>query len=164
MKPTFASVIIWLQFSGVYILLTTKLCSNWLRESRDKHTWYINNTCLMSKLEQRIFDLVNSGVIISSGKTNGDEYPADSIYNLCCGLQRDLRSKDRTDVNIFLGARFNRFRQILDSRMKNLKATGNHTRKRAEVIGEPIENQLWELKVLGDHDGQDSFGHIVLLC
>ncbi len=112
----------------------------------------------------RIFDLVNSGVIISSGKTNGDEYPADSIYNLCCGLQRDLRLKDRTDVNIFSGAGFNRLRQILDSRMKNLKATGNHTRKRAEVIGEPIENQLWELKVLGDHDGQDSFGHIVPLC
>ena len=51
--------------------------------------------------------------------------------------------------------------------MKHLKATGNHSRKSAEVISEAIEDKLWESKVLGDNDGQSllvSVFYYVGLC
>jgi hypothetical protein len=38
--------------------------------------------------------------------------------------------------------------------MKILKSTGNYTKQSADVITEEMEDKLWELKLLGDHNPQ----------
>ena len=91
--------------------------------------------------------------IVEVKKSNGENYPAESLYGLCCGLQRSLRENDRV-INIFSDDGFNRFRQVLDGRMKQLKASGVFVKKSAEVITEEVEDRLWELGVLGDNSPQ----------
>ena len=51
----------------------------------------------------------------------GELYPLDSLYNLCCGLQRSIHTSDREDaINIFDGP-FQKFRQVLDSLCKSTR-------------------------------------------
>lgn len=86
-------------------------------------------------------------------KENGDDYPPNSIYCLCCGLQRSVRNCD-VHVNIFTDSEFVKCRQILDSRMKELQASGRFEKQSADFITEEMEDRLWELQILGDHTPQ----------
>ena len=92
--------------------------------------------------------------VMEARKGNGDSYPPDSLYSLCCGLQRALKSNERADVNLFADSSFHKFRQILDSQMKILKATGKFEKKNADIITEEMEDRLWQLNILGDHNQQ----------
>ena len=71
-------------------------------------------------------------------RADGKPYPPNSVYQICCGLGRALRAADQTEVDIFKSQCFARFRDTLDSCMKELKATGNFEVKQAE----PIDYQL----------------------
>ena len=84
-------------------------------------------------------------------KENGNLYPPNSLYSLCCGLQRTIRVNGQ---NIFTDALFAKFREVLDSQMKKLKSTGSFERKCADVITERMEDILWNLKLLGDDNPQ----------
>ena len=60
-------------------------------------------------------------------KEKGDDYPPNSLYSLCCGIQRRLRCDENpvvSDINIFTDSRFKKFTQVLDARMKQLQSTG----------------------------------------
>ena len=92
--------------------------------------------------------------VVEMRKENGSEYPPDSVYSVCSGLQRHLRVKDRGDVNFFVHASFNNFRQVLDAQMKKLKSSGNFEKKCADVISEELEDRLWDMKILGSHTPQ----------
>lgn len=92
--------------------------------------------------------------IMEVRKETGDDYPPDSVYNICCGLERNLRLNDREDVNIFVDSDFSKFRQVLDGRMKLLRSSGKFKKKQSDVITEEIEDKLWEAKILGDHSPQ----------
>ena len=90
-------------------------------------------------------------------KEKGDDYPPNSLYSLCCGIQRRLRCDENpvvSDINIFTDSRFKKFTQVLDARMKQLQSTGLFEKKSAEVISEETEDRLWELGVLGDGNPQ----------
>ena len=65
-----------------------------------------------------------------------------------------LLKADRAEVNILSDPVFCQFRASLDARMKEIKATGQHKVKRAEVITEEQENCLWEKGLLGDQHPQ----------
>lgn len=91
--------------------------------------------------------------IVEVKKCNGENYSAESVYGLCCGLQRSIKENDEA-VNIFSDDGFGLFRQVLDGRMKQLKASGESVKKSAQVITEEVEDQLWERGVLGDMSPQ----------
>ena len=100
--------------------------------------------------------------VVEIRKENTEMYPPNSIYNLCCGLQRELRFKEK-HINIFAdNGPFTKFRQVLDSRMKKLNASGKFQRKQADVITEEIEDKLWEVKVLGDGTPQSLLDSLLL--
>ncbi len=42
-----------------------------------------------------------SRFVVEMRKENGQTYPPDSIYSVCSGLQRHLRTMERGDVHIF---------------------------------------------------------------
>ena len=39
--------------------------------------------------------------VVEVRKANGEYYCPDSLYNICCALQRSFKSNERADVNIF---------------------------------------------------------------
>ena len=57
-------------------------------------------------------------------------------------------------MNILTDPSFTKFCQLLDANMKQLKSTGMFQKKAADVITEAMEDRLWELQLLGDHDPQ----------
>ena len=83
-------------------------------------------------------------------KVDGSHYPPNTVYQLCCGLARALKSADRVDIDIFNDSRFVCFRSVLDARMKELKATGKFEVRQAAPISEDVEEVLWQKGVLGD--------------
>ena len=89
--------------------------------------------------------------VLEVRKENGNLYPPNSLYSLCCGLQRTIRGNGQ---NIFTDALFVKFREVLDSQMKKLKSTGSFERKCADVITERMEDILWNLKLFGDDNPQ----------
>ena len=62
--------------------------------------------------------------VVEVRKGNGDPYPPNSLYQICCGLQRGLKAANRAELDIFNSPRFVLFRDTLDSQMKILKAPG----------------------------------------
>ncbi len=79
-------------------------------------------------------------------------YPPDFLYAIRCGLQRSLKFDDREEVQWFKDHGVTKFRDTLDAEMKNLRSTGEHKKKKAEVIGEGEETVQWVKGLLGDHN------------
>ena len=50
----------------------------------------------------------------------GKSYPPNSLYQLCCGLQRFLQNNGRPSLNIFEDCLFKHFQDSLDLEMKRL--------------------------------------------
>ena len=92
--------------------------------------------------------------VVEFRKEDGTMYPFNSIYGIICGLQRCLKCSDQADINIFSDSMFAKFRQVLDTQMKQLKSTGNFEKVSADIITEAMEDKLWELQLLGDHNPQ----------
>lgn len=88
--------------------------------------------------------------VVEARKRDGSDYPPNSLYQICCVLNRALKLAEHSNVKIFDDTRFSTFIDTLDSKMKQLKGTGKHDLRKANVITEEIENLLWEKGCLGD--------------
>ena len=62
--------------------------------------------------------------VLEARRVNGEHYCPDSLYQLCCGLQRALRDADR-DIIFLEQFTFSHFRSVLDGELKQLNTTGN---------------------------------------
>ena len=65
-----------------------------------------------------------------------------------------MKARDRVDINFFVDLHFNKFRDVLDSSMKQLSAMGKFVQRKAEVISIEQEDLLWEKGILGDRNPQ----------
>jgi len=52
--------------------------------------------------------------VVEAKQKDGNEYPPNTIYQICYGRRRALNSAGHTDVNIFNAAEFSKFRDTLD--------------------------------------------------
>ncbi len=92
--------------------------------------------------------------VLEVRRGDGKPYCPDSLYQLCCGLQRALREDDR-DVNLFDDFQFAQFRSVIDGELKRLNRTGQYIhKKKANVITLEMEEVLWRKRLLGDHSPQ----------
>ena len=82
--------------------------------------------------------------VVEACKRDASDYPPNTLYQLCCGLGRALKSVDRAEVKLFDEMKFSSFLGTLDSRMKQLKATGSFEPRKAETITTEVEDLLWE--------------------
>jgi len=57
-------------------------------------------------------------------RKDGNHYPLDTIYQICCGLGRALYVAGHTDADIFNAPEFTTFKDTLDVCMKQHRATG----------------------------------------
>ena len=94
-------------------------------------------------------------------RSDGNSYPLSSVYQICCGLSRALRSANRSEIDIFNSPKFSQFRDTLDSCMETLKASSNFQVRKAENITEEIEDLLWSKGLLGDSTPQCLFDTLV---
>ncbi len=87
-----------------------------------------------------------SRFVLEVRKKDREPYPPNTIYQLCCGLQRHLREHGRADVKMFENAFLHGFRTTLDGEMKRLNMTGMFVKKKqAEPIAVEQEERLWDM-------------------
>ena len=105
--------------------------------------------------------------VLDVRKANKQQYCPDSLYQICCGLQRVLRNAGK-DVNFFEQFQFAEFRAVLDGVLKQLNGSGKFIhKKKANVITMAMEDTLWEKGLLGDHSPQvlsDTMVYLNGLC
>ena len=100
-------------------------------------------------------------------RKDGHPYPPDTLYQLCCGLSRQLQTTN-PGWNIFKDVEFIDFRQCLDGTMKILKSEGlGNAKRQAEPISFEEEELLWLTGQLGMHSPQvllDTMFYLVEIC
>ena len=79
-------------------------------------------------------------------------YPPDTLYQLCCGLQRHMRDNDQPEINSFTIPHLSTFRTVQTPRnVKRLTGMGIESNvKEAQAFSEDEGNKLWNLGLLGD--------------
>lgn len=100
-------------------------------------------------------------------RVDGENYPPDSFYSICSGLNRSLKFSDSAEINLLSDPGFSCFRHVLDAGIKRLRSTGKYHKKTAMVIGMEEETILWEKGFLGDHNPQaliDTLMYYIVLC
>ena len=125
----------------------------------DDHLYELNETLISMTEECLLFWLPK--FVVEVRKSDGDLYPPNSVYQICCGLSRALKSANRININIFNSPKFHQFRETLDACMKDLKASGNFAIRQAETITEEIEDLLWSKGLLDDSIPQSLFDTLV---
>lgn len=94
----------------------------------------------------------------------GKCYPPNSLYQLCCGLQRFLRNNGRPSLNIFEDCLFKHFQDSLDSEMKQLTSLGVGANvKEAQAFTIEQEDKLWNLNLLGNKSAKVLLDTMVFL-
>ena len=107
--------------------------------------------------------------VVEARNQKGEEYNGSIMYySLCAGVQRFVREdracSNSVNIDIFKDMIFAYFRSVLDSVLKELHAKGIGTsKKRAEVIPDELEEQLWEEGILGD-DTPDKLLDTLVYC
>lgn len=97
----------------------------------------------------------NMVVEVRKKKEPGSVYPPNSLYQLCCGLQRFLRDNGWPELNLFTEPTFKHFQDCLDAEMKRLTRIGVGSNvKEAQPFSNEDENKLWDLGLLGDDSGK----------
>ena len=74
--------------------------------------------------------------VVEARKRDGSDYPPNTLYQICCGLNGALK---HGDISLFDDTKFAAFTGSLDAKMKQLKSTGKYEQKRASVITKEIE-------------------------
>ena len=96
------------------------------------------------------------------------EFPPNTLYHICCGIQRYLRGNGRPHIDFFSDLDFSEFKCSLDAKVKRLQSTGiGSKQKQAEPLtgigskqkqAEPLTDKdvelLWEKNLLGDSTPQ----------
>jgi len=101
-----------------------------------------------------------SRFVLEVKKKNGDDYPPNSLYQICCSIQRaynDRSSGKFKAISIFdkNDERFYKFYESLDSRMRELTQKGLGVKvNQADFILPEEEGKLWEMKVINMETGQ----------
>ena len=125
--------------------------------------------CELSKTSPDEVNYWLTRFILEIMKADGTPYPANSLYNISCGLLRHFREDlKRFDLNILAKCKpeFQSFRNALDSRMKEMtaKSIGVKTNS-ASPLSEDDEKQLWDSGAVGFHTSKAlSYGVFFYNC
>ena len=104
-----------------------------------------------------------SRFVVEARKTDGTEYPPNTLHHIVAGLQRHLLFGGRM-LDSFKDQQFATFQASLDGEMKRLKAKGlGINRRQAEVIT-PEEETLWRTGQLGDLNHQQLLDTVIYCC
>ena len=83
---------------------------------REHHRGIRNDTSDLVSMSKEAINFWLSKFVVEVRRTDGDLYPPNSIYQICCGLGRSFRLNNRSDVHIFNGSEFVVFRRLPNER------------------------------------------------
>lgn len=98
--------------------------------------WTAPKTSIASALKHFVFEIK---------RYDGSEYPANTIYNIICGISRFIK-ENRVECNILdkEDEAFGYFVKSLDARMRDLTTRGvGNGRKTADPVTDEDETKLW---------------------
>ena len=75
-----------------------------------------------------------SKFVAEAKRKDGTPYPPNSLYQIYCGLGCGLTAIGRSVVDIFNAPKFALFQDVLDSCMKQLKASSNFGTKKQKLL------------------------------
>ena len=102
--------------------------------------------------------------VLEIRKQDGNEYPANTLHHICCGIMRYLRQNGQPSLD-FKDPAFDDFRCTLDSEMKRVQSAGIGTcHRQPEPLTAQEEEQLWKTGHLGDHSPQALVDTILFMC
>ncbi|XP_063415916.1 uncharacterized protein LOC134697564 [Mytilus trossulus] len=104
----------------------------------------------ITEMEPCMRDTALQYFLAEAKKTDGNDYPSASLYQLFVAIQGQIRLNDPA-VNLLTQPTYVKCRKVLDSMMKKRSAEGlgAASRRRAEPISSLEENMLWERAVIG---------------
>ncbi|XP_062573148.1 zinc finger MYM-type protein 2-like [Saccostrea cucullata] len=126
------------------------LFTNWQNERKcmlpNHDTFMYQDIMIMSDEE---INKTMSFFVAEVRNKSGEDYRPNSLYEIVCAIQHKLRHEGRF-INFLDDDKFHDMRSILDSKMKELSGRGmGIKRKRAEIITEAQEDEMWSKGVLG---------------
>ena len=123
-----------------------------VRKNSSKEKYYEVNPDIKKVANEQLDYWLGKFVLeIRKKKEPGSVYPPNTLYQMCCGLQRFLRDNGRPGLNVFEDPKFKHFQDCLDAEMKRLTNIGiGSTVKQAEPLREDQEQKLWNLGLLGE--------------
>ena len=78
-----------------------------------------------------------------------------SLYQLCCSLQRAAHFAGLSSLNLFEDPQLQKFQLTLDAEMKHLASKGKGVKNKHNLAITCVEEErLWQLGLLGDHNAQ----------
>ena len=123
--------------------------NNYLLQSRDDDVGSIR-TELLEMMKAELCHAL-SRFVLEVRKTNGEDYPAETMYEIIISLQMYLESNGRV-LKLLNDEEFTPLKNTLDAKMKELSAAGKRCQhKKAGIITETEEELLWSKGVLGTH-------------
>ena len=124
-------------------------------------------SALINQLTKTELNYWLSHFVLEVRRRNGDCYPPNTLYQICCGLQRAIRETS-PGWNLFTDPEFCDFRNSLDAQMKDAKARGlGNKRRQAEPITAEEEDLMWASGVLGTDSPQalvDTMFFLIGMC
>ena len=123
-----------------------------VRKNSSKEKYYEVNPDIKKVANEQLDYWLGKFVLeIGKKKKPGGVYLPNTLYQMCCGLQRFLRDNGRPGLDVFEDPKFKHFQDCLDAEMKRLTNIGvGSTVKQAEPLREDQEQKLWNLGLLGE--------------
>ena len=101
--------------------------------------------------------------IIEVRRKDGNEYPANTLYQICCGIMSAVKEYCPS-INFFTQPEFDATKKTLDGEMKRIKSSGQAHIKQAEPLTIDDEKLLWEKGLLGSGSPHILLDTMVFMC
>lgn len=124
--------------------------TNWQKERKQKcpnHDTFMYNDIM--KMSDKEINKTMSFFVAEVRKKSGEDYRPNSLYEIVCAIQHKMWHDGRF-INFLNDDRLYEMRSILDSQIKELSGRGmGIERKRADIITEAQEEEMWSKGFLG---------------
>jgi integrase len=95
---------------------------------------------------------------------NGEKYKSSTITNIYAGLNRYLAKEMDPNIDLYSSPEFQKCYDTVDGLIRKLQRSEDPQKKQAQWVTPEKENQLWDMKVLGDDEPLKLVRTLLFMC